>query len=411
MRHPKPYRLYRRETGYYFYKLPDGKWKTTGKKELTEAHAVANDALQGKPGPTPQAGPGARSSAPGRTPLKDYAIPAFERYVEAKRSAAGGKGRQLSEAYVDSTRGYLKRFLPEDPLGQIALGRITADDFQDFQLRLLEEKLPDHRTTAVRVLEAVRLILRRAEKLGHIPRSPDRAVDVAQDDSRQRGIYTDAELEVLFPAVVWEKGDFAPWIDAMDYTAAIVAASTGMRRGEILALAWDAVHLQEGREYLEIRGSMADSGKIGPTKGRRPRATPIFDFVLWPDRRAVKALKELRKRAEAASRIIGMDRVPILEGPVFSIYPGHRYGTTWWAKRFRAALEGAKIERGRGEGLLPADAHTLRHSLASRLKAAGLPDDLVRRFCGWSSLNVQDRYTHLGPDVFARVMELVRATS
>jgi integrase len=403
MRPRKPYRLYfRKDTGYYSYKLPGLGWRTTGKTKEHEAHAYVLERLAGAGGKETAGNPLAAE-----IPLKDYALPAFERYVADKKAAAGSKP-SLSDDYIAATRRYLKRFLTDDPMAALPLGKISSDDFQAFQTRLLVEKLPDKRMTAIRALEAVRLILRRAEKLGHISRSPDRAVDAAQGNPRQRGTYTDAELEKMFPADVWEKKDFSPWAGPLDYTASILAAASGMRRAEVLALTWEAVHLDEGKEYLEIRGSAKPRGKTGPTKGKRPRATPLFDFVLWPNRRAVKALKELRKRATAQAVILRMDGMP--EGPVFA-QAGERVGTTWWAKHFRAALNKAEIPRDRGEGKLPADAHTLRHTLASRLKAAGLPDDLIRRFCGWASLNIQDRYTHLGPDVFNKLMELVRVTS
>jgi integrase len=412
MRHKKPYRLYLRKTGYYFYRLPGQPWKTTGKKEHDDAVVFVRELLKGA-GSAPALEPGQSEevAAARSTLLRDYALPAFERYVEGKRRAAGKKGRQLSESYVVSIRNYLKRiFTTEaDPLGSRPLGAITVGDFQSFQDRLLE-KLAEQRTTAVRILEAVRLVLRRAEKLGHIERSPDRAVEVAQEEGRSRTTYTDAELDALFPADVWAKNDFTPWKGLFDYTAGILAASTGMRRCEVLGVVWEAVHLEPGREYIEIRGSAQPGGRLGPTKGRRPRACPVFDFVLWPERRAVKALAELRRRMVSAVKVVGMDGEPLLEGPVFSLMDGHRFGPTWWSKHFRQALGEAKINRERGEDYLPLDAHALRHSLASRLKAAGLPDDLIRRFCGWASVSVEERYTHIDASTFGRVMELIRAT-
>ena len=410
MRHAKPYRLYfRKDTGYWFYKLPDQGWKTTGARDEHEAHRYVIKLLEEPEAPASSKAAG--HVDPGRILLKDYALPTFDQYVKARRGAAGPKKPVLSDVYVKSIRGYLKRFVIEDPMGEIPIAEIRPDDFQAFQTRLLIEKLPDKRTTAVRALEAARLILRRAEKLGHIPRSPDRAIDTAQADIRSRGIYTDDELEALFPADVWEKNDFSPWANALDYTAGIVAASTGMRRNEVLALDWRAVHLKNGKEYLEILGSLKRGGGIGPTKGKRPRATPIFDFVLWPDRRAVKALQELRRRAAIKSKVRDMNGESVAEGPVIGTSPRHRCGATWWGRHFRDALKKAEIDRNRGEGVVQLDAHSLRHSLASRLKAAGLPDDLTRRFCGWASVNVQDRYTHIGADVFSRIMELVRETS
>ena len=392
MKHPKPYRLYyRKDTGYWYYRLPEEKkWKSTGCTKENDAHGfVIKNVLPG----------GERSPT-----LKEFAEPAFDTYVRAKRKAR----TPLSSQYVVSTRNYIKRYLLKDKIADIPLAKLSIDDYQEFQDRITEETLPDRQTTAIRVLETARLILRRAEKTGKIEQSPDRAVVMPKQEAQIRAIYTDEELNRLFPADVFDKNDFSPWKDRFDYTVFILAASTGMRKGELLALEWSAVHLEEGKEYLEIRGSMQPSGKIGPTKGKRPRATPIFDFVLWPERRAVKALEELRAWSKKRIGILNMEGNP--EGPVFSYMPNQRAGRTWFQKRLAAALKKTEIQRDRGEGIMAPDAHSFRHTLASHLKAAGLSDDLIRRFCGWSSLAVQSRYTHIEPEIFDRLKKLIQAT-
>lgn len=392
MRYGKPYRFWKRGK-YFYYRLPGtGKWKSTGKTTESEAHRYLIEEVL----PNPQIKERA-------TKLKDYALSAFDKYVEARKKVARDP---LSEKYVTTSRGYLERFLIDDEIADKPLRELTLSDWEDFQTRLITHVLPDHRTTAVRAIEAVRLVLRRAEKQGLIRVSPDRAAVKPKTDSRERDTYTAEEMEKLFPADAWEKNDFGPWQGPLDYTAFIIAASTGMRKGEVLALEWSDVHLEEGQEYLEIRGSLQTTTQIGPTKGKRPRATPVFDFVLWPDRRSVKALAELRR---SRGKVVDMQGQPI--GPVFTRGDGSRLGRTWWQTRMKAALKKAKINRDRGENIMPPDAHSLRHTLASHLKAAGMPDDLIRRFCGWSSLNVQARYTHIEPELFARIMSLVQATT
>lgn len=391
MRYGKPYRFWKRGK-YFYYRLPGtGKWKSTGKTTEPEAHRYLIEEVL----PNPQKKERA-------TKLKNYALPAFDKYVEAREKVARDP---LSEKYVSVSRGYLKRFLLNDELAEKPIRDLTMEDWEDFQTRLITHVLPDHRTTAVRALEAVRLVLRRAEKQGLVKVSPDRAAVKPKADSRQRDTYTAEEMEKLFPADVWEKGDFGPWQEPLDYTAFIIAASTGMRKGEVLALEWSDVHLEEGQEYLEIRGSLQTTTQIGPTKGKRPRATPVFDFVLWTERRAVRALSELRKRS---GKIVDMQGQPM--GPVFVREDGSRLGRTWWQTRMKSALKKANIKRDRGENSMPLDTHSLRHTLASHLKAAGMPDDLIRRFCGWSSLNVQARYTHIEPELFTRIMNLVQVT-
>jgi integrase len=402
-RHAKPYTLYfRKETGYWFYKLSGGKWKSTQQTKEELAHAVAIEAVAAQ-----KAGPSVELPKPEHT-LATYALEAFDRYAGAKRAA----GKALSETYVKACRVYINRWLVKDPIARIRLKAIGIPDFEQLQTRLLTQTLPDRRTTAIRILEVARLVLRRAEKEGKIPFSPDKAAIKASEQPRSRATFTAAELQALFPADPWPAGDFSPWKGPEDYTAFLVAASTGMRRGEILALDWPAVHLVDGEEYLEIFGSLHQDGAIGPCKAKRPRSTPFFDFVLWPDRRAVRALQELRRRREKSSRILGMDGRAVLSGPVFADPLGRRLGCTWWTKHFAEGLKAAGIDRDRGEGRMQADAHCLRHTLGSRLKAVGMPDDLVRRFCGWSSEQIQARYAHIEAELLGRIMKLPgKATS
>lgn len=346
MRYGKPYRFWKRGK-YFYYRLPGtGKWKSTGKTTEVEAHRYLIEEVLPKPQKKERI-----------IKLKDFALPAFDKYVDARKEVARDP---LSEKYVTVSRGYLERFLINDEISDKPIRELTMDDWKDFQTRLLTHVLPDHRTTTVRVLESVRLILRRAEKQGLIKVSPDRAAVKPKADSRERDTYTIDEMEKLYPADVWEKNDFTPWQGPLDYTAFIIAASTGMRKGEVLALEWSDVHLDEGQEYLEIRGSLHTTTQIGPTKGKRPRATPIFDFVLWPDRRAVNALTELRKRTR---KIVDMQGQPV--GPVFAREDGSRVGRTWWQTRMKAALKAAKIKRNRDNNTMPLDAHSTAYTRLS----------------------------------------------
>jgi integrase len=365
----------RADSPYFFFSLDRGAhWQTT--KQTTET--AARRWVQERYG----VGKKAVSFAGPR--LKEYVLPAFDRYVQAKSVAGDSLGKQ----YASESRRLLERFVLTDEIAEKRVGQITHGDFEDFQTRLIGK------------LEVLRLVLRRAHKRGEIERNPTDGVLKAKIQKSERSIYSAEELEKLFPADVWEKKHFSPWSGSEDYTAFIVAASSGLRKSEVLGLTWDAVHLEEGREHIEIRGSLKNDGKLGPTKSKRPRATPIFDFVLWPERRAVRALKELRK-LYFSRRILATNPF------VFGYADGTPRMGTWWAKHLRAALKTAKINRDRGEGKLPLDAHSLRHTLASYLKAAGLPSDLIRQFCGWSSESIQATYTHIDPELFGRIMKLV----
>ena len=379
----RPYLLFRRGKIYY-YKLAGNKtYQSTGKTKEAEAHNYVLEILGKLPVREPK-----------RTPkLKDYAVSAFDRYVLDKATA----GSPLGESYVKLSRGYIERFVLTDPIAEQRIGEIRPGDFEDFQTRLLR-RIPNKRTTAKRSLEVLRLILRRAYRRGEIDRNPADGVLQFAVTAKQRGIYELAELEKLFPKDVWQKGDFSPWQDAYDYTAFLLAATTGMRKSEVLALRWPAVDLDRG--IVEVRTALKGSTEGLPKSGKT-RATPIFDMLYWQDRRTVEALRNL-KRLQASRRMTAIDR------PVFAYVDGSLRGGTWWAKHLRSALTKAGINRFRGEGRMPLDAHSLRHTIASHLKGKGVSSDLIREFCGWSCARMQATYSHVEPEVLSTVMDKIR---
>lgn len=393
----KPYLLYRRGSTFY-YKLENEKtYHSTGKTKEGEAHRYVLEEILGKPAP----------DRPKRTPkLIDYALPAFEKYIKDKMAA----GIHLSDKYVKSSRSYIKRFVLTDPIAAKRVGEIKPGDFEDFQTRLFLEESKGQKTTAKRALEVLRLLLRRAYRRGEISQNPTDGVIQIRTKAKERTIYELAELERLFPKDVWEKGDFHPWKDAYDYAAFITAAASGMRKSEVLSLRWRAINLEDG--VIQIRSALKGN-KEGLPKSGRPRATPIFDEVMWPDRRAVEALKNLKRLqlSKFRGRYDEVQKTKLLEeSPVFGYVDGEFRKGTWWQKRLRAALEKAGIDREKGPDTMPLDSHSLRHTLASHLKGRGISGDLIRQFCGWSCARIQASYTHIEPEVLQSVMEKIRLT-
>jgi integrase len=54
----------------------------------------------------------------------------------------------------------------------------------------------------------------------------------------------------------------------------------------------------------------------------------------------------------------------------------------------------AAAVRRAGRGIQGVSLHTLRHTLNTRLREAGIPDEILRGSFGWSAPDVQDGYTH-----------------
>lgn len=135
--------------------------------------------------------------------------------------------------------------------------------------------------------------------------------------------------------------------------AVLLSLNTGMRRGEILSLHWDALDVKG--KTLTIEGSTA--------KNQQTRHIPL-------NAEALAVLKRWQEQAPDSER-------------VFQVSTGFKSA---WAP----LLVRAKITAFRW--------HDLRHHFASRLVQAGVPLNTVRELLGHQSLAMTLRYAHLAPD-------------
>ena len=130
---------------------------------------------------------------------------------------------------------------------------------------------------------------------------------------------------------------------------------TGCRRGEIVDLRWDDVHLD--RNEIRLRDS-----KTGP------RTVPL---------------------SPAAARVFaGLPRVPGNPWVVAGSKPGARLPHItyyWYRVRARAGLDDVRL-------------HDLRHSFASRALALGETLPMIGRMLGHSKIQTTARYAHLARD-------------
>ncbi len=179
------------------------------------------------------------------------------------------------------------------------------------------------------------------------------------------------------------------------YAMYVLALDSGMRQGELFALAWDEIDWSEGTVQVrhsleEIKGQLRIK-EVKTKKGRRR-------IKLAPS--TVEALNDHRKNMLAEGR-------EVKTGPVFCDHQGGYLRKSNVARRSFASIlkradknateEAAKV--GTGPELMPSIRfHDLRHTSATLLLLANINAKIVSERLGHSKISVTlDTYSHVLP--------------
>ena len=140
--------------------------------------------------------------------------------------------------------------------------------------------------------------------------------------------------------------------------AVLISLNTGLRRGELLHLRWEDVHLD--RAQITVLGTT--------TKTNKTRHVDLND-------EALSIFRDWKAQSGKHSRYVfaGPDSEPFGD-----------MDTSW-----ATVLKAAKITRFRW--------HDLRHSFASKLVQRGVPLNVVRDLLGHQSYSQTLKYSHLAP--------------
>jgi len=223
----RPYYLIKRNE-YWYYRLnresslvenDEHTWHTTGCQNKRDAEVFLEDLLAG--------GRDIDTLAKYQT-FRQYAGSYFNwdhcPHIRRLRE----EGKSITRRYAKIQQQRLRKHILPDSFANKRLSEITLADVLDLRSRLLTKNAP---ATVNKTLGIVKVIFREAVYREEINRDPTAGVGRIKERRTERGTFTVEELRKLFP----DHG-YGPWRDVHDHTCFYLAAVTGLRRGEILAL-------------------------------------------------------------------------------------------------------------------------------------------------------------------------------
>ena len=339
----------------------------------------------------------ARERIESGAPARDAAMPvgAWLAHWRATTLAASDRKPATRALYENLSRLHLE---PE-PFGATRLDKLKPSDVEKLILALRAKTRPGQKDAdgnegaPVRALSdstirsaytVLRAALDGAVRDGLLARNPAAAV-------KRPGVER-TEAKHL------DQGDVAKLLAAAEgsrhYPALALIAATGLRRGEVLALAWDRVDLDA--KVLKVAATI---GRIGgelvisaPKTERSRRTVPLSA--------AVVELLRKQKAAQAAERLRAGDQWRD-SGLVFTTELGRPVDPRNLLRVVEVAAKAAGVET---------DLHTIRHSAAVAWLEAGVHIRAVADLLGHSSVAITgDIYGHTSDDTARAAVDKLSA--
>jgi integrase len=192
-----------------------------------------------------------------------------------------------------------------------------------------------------------------------------------------------------------ELGRFFELIDGSRYrTSWLLAATTGMRRGEVLGLRWCDIDLDASRASVRQTITLVDHKIVvaNRTKTGKGRAVDLD----------AATISEVRAhRVRQAQELLLLGSRPDRNTLVFCHADGRPYNPDRFSREFDRAL-------ARHPELPRIRLHDLRHTWATLALAAGVPVKVVSERLGHASATVtHDIYSHVSPTMQVDAAEKV----
>lgn len=347
----RPYLLKKRRK-YFYYRLADElTFHSTGRSVESKAHNYVMAIIQEKK---------EKKESFGELNLKEYTRDFFiwDRCAWIHRQHA--KGRSFSPSVAKSRRGHLdNHILPK--FGRKPLIEINPVEVENWLVSLqLANQTKNH------ILYTLGIVLREAKRERRIPFNPLADVESLGIRPKKPDTLSSKELEKLFPR---DRKEFKKvWPILWHGVLYALAASSGMRSGELRALKWGAVLWTQGG--VLVLEAVQDDNSIGDPKGRSRRAIPLpqrtMDLLQW--------WHSLCRYPDPGDYVFaGATDRPVSRRTVsLQLHPG---------------LEKAKIDTD-GRTIV---VHSLRHTYNTKMKEL-LTGEVLRSFTGHKTEEMTEHY-------------------
>jgi len=292
-------------------------------------------------------------------------------------------GEYLDTWLQGSVRGYVRqstfdryesavRLHIKPALGRLKLKKLTPAHVQSFYRDRLDAGLAPASVNKLHMV--LHKALSQAVQWHMVPRNVTEAVKAPRPAPEEMQTLSAAETRNLLAAARDDR------LEALY----VLAVSTGMRQGELLALKWKDVDLENAR--LSVRRTITKSGGrllLGEPKTKNSRRTIHLTDA------SVRALRE-----HLARQVAQIERVGDLyrdEGLVFASEVRTLMNPTNLRKRSFAAL----LKRA---DLQPIRFHDLRHTCATLLLTRNVHPKYVQELLGHANIAITlDTYSHVMP--------------
>lgn len=282
--------------------------------------------------------------------------------------------RPISMSYARQGKRHLeKHLLPA--FGRKRLDAITSHDVDAWMVSYLDQGWAPN---SVNLMYAIlKVMLEFAVKKGLLEKNPCAQVQRALVKRSKVEIMTAEEVKKLFEPARLE----GLWGQEAHYTLNMVAATTGMRIGEILGLRGERVYA----DFVEVSRQYNGFREFTDTKTHDTRYVTIPAVVA----RGLARLKELNGDGYLFSADGG--ETPMSRSAVYD--------------HFHGAFRGIGIDRVE-QTRRNLTFHKWRHFFNTTLRMGNVADSKVRELTGHKSEAMTDHYTHFDPRTFGDVKRI-----